>query len=1052
MLSLKRYEPHKVEEIVKKYWVENDIYLKVKNWNKGRKKFYFLDGPPYPSSNVIHVGTGWNKVIKDSVLRFWRMNGYDVWDQPGYDCHGLPIELAVEKSLKFRSKKDIEDYGIQKFVENCKELALRNVKAMTEQFEDLGIFMDWNNPYLTLREDYIESGWWLVKESEKKNLLNRGLKVMHWCPRCETVLSDYEVTEYRDITDPSIYVKFPIVGKENEYILIWTTTPWTLPANMGVMVHPDYKYVRVKVKDEVFIMSKERIPHILDHGETEYEILEIFPGKKLLSLKYHHPLEDEVPIHKKFNDAHRVVLSSEFVHLEEGTGCVHTAPGHGEEDFEIGLQYNLPIFSPVDDKGRYTEDAGKYKGIFVRDANRIIIDDLRRKGLLFKEEKITHKYPVCWRCKTPLIFRATTQWFITISKLKNKMINESEKVNWVPEWAGKSRFKNWISNAKDWVISRQRYWGTPLPIWVCEKCGNRKVVGSKEELLKLAENVKELEDLHRPHVDNVILRCEKCGGEMHRVPDIMDVWFDSGVSFFASLNYPKDKRLEDMWPVDFIVEGHDQISGWFYSLMRAGIIGFNQSPYKTVLMHGFALDEKGHEMHKSLGNFVSTKEAIRPLGRDVFRLYVLSNTIWEDLRFSWDVMKEVYNDLNVAWNVFNFASTYMLLDKFKVKELNLNYNKLLPEDKWIVSRLNTLIRDVTEYMKEYRIHLATRKLREFIVEDVSRIYVKLIRRRVWIEEEAEIKILAYKTLFYVLYNYLILMAPFVPFFTEYWFHNFVKKIMPTDRESIHLCEWPKFSEEYIDLTLEEEAKIIFSMIEKALSIRSHAGIKIRQPLPSLTIYTDDENLSKATSLFENVIMSLVNVKKIYLKPTSEIADILETEIRPIYPSIGKKYRALTKDIVNELQKLDPEKVEKMLENNDRIELKVNDRKIILTREDVEISKKSKEGYEIGEFEHGFIALNKEISEKERIEGLARDVVRRIQYMRKMLDLPVDAFIKVYLKASHNMLNDIRKMEYYIRNEARIKHLVYTDSISSTVKLVKKWNIDDTEIEIGIDPL
>jgi len=1052
MLSLKKYDPHKVESIVREYWQKNNIYLKVKEKNRNRKKFYFLDGPPYPSSNVIHVGTGWNKVIKDTVLRFRRMCGYNVWDQPGYDCHGLPIEVAVEKSLNFKSKKDIENYGVARFVQKCRELALNNIKAMTQQFEDLGVFMDWENPYLTMRNEYIEAGWWLVKEAEKKGLLDRGIKVMHWCPRCETVLSDYEVTEYRDLTDPSIYVKFPVACKDNEYILIWTTTPWTLPANTGVMVHPEFEYARVRVGNEVLIMSKERIEHVLKPLEIEYEILEVFPGKKLSGLRYRHPLEDEIPVHKKLENAHFVVLSEEFVHLEEGTGCVHSAPGHGEEDFIVGQKYGLPVLSPVDDNGVFTEDAGKYKGLFVRDANKVIINDLKAKGYLFREEKITHKYPVCWRCKTPLIFRATKQWFISISKLKDKMYEESERVKWIPEWAGMHRFKNWILGARDWVISRQRYWGTPLPIWVCEKCGSRKVIGSKEELLKLSINNTDLKDLHRPCVDEVVIRCEKCGGEMRRVKDVMDVWFDSGISFFASLNYPKNNKLEEMWPVDFIVEGHDQISGWFFSLMRAGIIGFDHTPYTTVLMHGFALDEKGHEMHKSLGNFVSAPEAIRPYGRDVFRLYVLSNTVWEDLRFSWNAMKEVFNDLNVAWNVFNFAATYMLLDKFKTERVDLDYQKLLTEDKWIVSRLNNLIREVTNHLSEYKLHLAARKLRRFIVEDVSRVYIKLIRRRVWIEEESESKTLAYKTLFYVLYNYLLLSAPLVPFFTEYWFHNLVKKVMENSVESVHLCDWPSFKEEYINPTLEEQAQIAFSLVETALAVRSKTGIKIRQPLPSLTIYTDDPKIKEAIHTFENIIKSLVNIKHVYVKPVKELEGILTVEVRPVYPSIGKKYRALTTSIVNRLSAMDPNEVVKRLEEDGKVAFTVDGNEVVLTKEDIEVLKKPIEGYEITESQYGFLVLNTEISEKERIEGLARDVVRRIQYMRKMLDLPVDAFINVTIYAPENIVNDMRSMEEYIKNEARIKVLSYTKEEDIKAKLVKTWNLDNTSIKIGIDPL
>ncbi|RLE83354.1 MAG: isoleucine--tRNA ligase, partial [Thermoprotei archaeon] len=877
-MSLTKYDPKLVESKVIESWSSKNIYLKIRQKNRGKKKFYFLDGPPYPSSDVIHVGTGWNKVLKDLVIRFRRMQGYDVWDKPGYDCHGLPIEVAVEKMLGFKSKKDIEKYGRDKFVKKCRELVERNVRSMTERFKDLGVFMDWDDPYLTLRNKYIESGWWLVKKAHEKGLLKKGVKVMHWCPRCQTVLSDYEVKEYKDLEDPSIYVKFPVEGNEGEYIVVWTTTPWTLPGNVAVMVNPKFEYAKVEFKGERLIIALDRVKDVLG-PIGDFKVLETFRGEKLKGLKYVYPLSEEVPLHNNLKNAHYVILSERYVRTEEGTGCVHTAPGHGEEDFEVGLEYNLPILSPINDEGVFTKEGGKYAGLYVKEANNVIIKDLKDKGLLLRHETIVHKYPVCWRCKTPLIFRATQQWFIEVSKLKDKMLKEAEKVRWIPEWAGENRLKNWLLSVKDWVISRQRYWGTPLPIWTCKRCNNQKVIGSKEELKKNMVSG-DLGELHRPWIDSVVLVCDRCGGEMVRVSDVMDVWFDSGVAFYASLEYPMNRKYEEMRPVDFIVEGHDQISGWFYSLLRVGIIGFGEVPYRTVLMHGFALDEKGHEMHKSLGNFVSTDEAISLKGRDSFRLYVLSNTPWDDLRYSNKGVEEVFNDLNIAWNVFKFASTYMFLDNFRPR--NIREAKLSPEDRWILSRLQEVIRDVTSALEEYKVHIAAKMLRRFIVEDVSRKYIKLIRRRVWLEGENEDKLAVYETLYKVLLDYLRLAAPLIPFFTEYWYQELFRKIDPSLPESIHMNDWPRVDEELSDPLINKLAEIAFTIVESGLLARNKAKIKIRQPLPELRIYTDSEDVERAVRYFESSIKLLINVKSVMVYPKNSSGEVIEYRITPVY--------------------------------------------------------------------------------------------------------------------------------------------------------------------------
>ena len=1031
---------------MKKFWEEHEIYEKLKERRRGRK-FYFLDGPPYTSSDLIHVGTGWNKVIKDAVIRYKRMRGYDVWDKPGYDCHGLPIEVAVEKALGFRTKRDIEELGVEKFIEECKKLVAKNARALTEQFRELGVFMDWSDPYMTLKDEYIESCWWLVKIAHEKGLLKRGVKVMHWCPRCQTVLADYEVSEYRDLEDPSIYVKFPVRGREREYLVIWTTTPWTLPANVAVMIHPEFDYARVEAGDEVLIMALERVRDVLDPLGVKYGILEVVKGRELVGLEYEHPLADEVPAQRRLENAHRVV-PSEYVRREEGTGCVHSAPGHGEEDFEVCSRYGMPVLCPVDDEGKFTEEAGKYAGMRVREANAAIIEDLRAKGYLLREETIVHRYPVCWRCKTPLILRATEQWFIEVSKLKEDMLREAERVRWVPEWAGKSRFRNWLLGVRDWVISRQRYWGTPLPVWICERCGAIFVASSREELLSRAREKAELPELHRPWIDRLVLVCSECGGDMRRVPDVLDVWFDSGVAFYASLGYPKSRKLEELWPVDFVVEGHDQISGWFYSLMRVGVLGFGRAPYETVLMHGFALDEKGQEMHKSLGNFVSALEAIEPYGRDSFRLYVLSNTVWEDLRFSWRGLKEAYGDLNVMWNVYRFASTYMLLDRFDPRKKAVSPRSI--EDLWILSRLQTLVREVTEYMEGYRLHAAARALRRFIVEDVSHRYIKLIRRRVWVEEEEESKLAAYATLYRVLFDYLRLIAPFTPFLAEYLYQEFFKKMEPELPESVHMLEWPEPDERLRNPELEELAELAFGVIEAGLAARNKAGIKIRQPLSELIVATDDAKLRKAVDTFSEAVESLVNVRRVRVEKRSYASKLIKYELKPIYSKLGPAFKGLTKEIAELLEERGEEIAARLLEEGSA-EIEVGGERVLLTREYVEIVERAREDYEISEMEGGIVAICTRISERERVEGLARDVVRRIQYMRKELDLPIDAYVNVRISAPEDVVDDLRKVEDYVRAEARVKKLEYVGREDVAGRFVREWDIGGVEIVVGVEP-
>lgn len=1047
----KTYEPKKIEDEVFRLWAENKIYEKVKKLSEHGEKFYFLDGPPYVTSS-IHLGTAWNKIIKDSVLRYRRMRGFKVRDRPGFDMHGLPIEVMVERLLNIGSKKEIENrIGIDRFVEECERFALKNLRVLTEQFKNLGVWMDWDNPYMTIKDEYIEATWLVVKKSEELGLLENVLRVTHWCPRCETALAaGYEVSqEYRDVEDPSIYVKFPLEDRENEYLLIWTTTPWTIPANIAVMAHPNYTYVRVKVGADVYILAKERVKPVFEEVGVKFEIIEEFEGKRLEGLKYKHPLAEEVPIQKEFKNAHMVVLSEEFVHLTEGTGLVHTAPGHGEEDFEVGLKYNLPVFSPVDHSGRFTSEAGKYVGMHIKEANRIIIEDLQKKGLLFWSGTVIHRYPHCWRCKTPLLLRATKQWVIRMSKLREKLIEENEKVKWVPEWAGKSRFGNWLAEISDWVISRQRYWGVPLPIWICEKCGKRRVIGSKKELLE-ACNVKEVK-LHRPWVDKLILKCE-CGGDMHRVADVIDVWMDSGSASWASLGYPSDDReFKEWYPIDFIVEGHDQTRGWFYSLLACSTLVFNSAPYKCVAMHGFVLDETGREMHKSWGNYIAPEEVIEKYGRDVLRFYELQHTLWEDLRFSWKGVAEVFSFMNVLWNVYVFASTYMNLDKFNPLKWSIEQVKdfMSPEDLWILSKTQYLVEKVTEAFENYHLHNAVKLLRDFMVEDVSRWYIRLIRRKTWIEEEAPEKLASYSTLYHVLKIFLLLSAPIIPFTCESIYQYVFRFAEPNQPESIHMCKWPRLDRSWRNIELEEAMDIVKDIVEASAKVRQEAGLKLRQPLKCALLKIPDELASKLKPL-TNLLREQVNVKELFFLKADEDEKLWIKIAEPNMSAIGREFRSKAPAVAEAIRRMSNDQINELI-SRQKCTLKVGEELLDIKPEHVSIKSKLVEGFAYTELVNGVLYLDIRIDRTLQAEGLSRDVVRRIQYMRKEMDLPVDAYIEVYVKASNRETLDLlEETRAYIAGEVRAKKLTFTLNEIPKTEYSKIWSLDGEELLIGIN--
>ncbi|MET1101697.1 MAG: isoleucine--tRNA ligase [Pyrodictiaceae archaeon] len=1052
------YDPHRVESEVKRFWEENNIYKKVKEMLKGKPTLYFLDGPPYPSSDVPHAGTAWNKVLKDSLLRFWRMNGYNVIDTPGYDCHGLPIEVAVEKKLGVKVKREIESrIGVERFIEECRRMVEENIRGLTHWFKELGVFMDWDNPYLTMRDEYIEAAWWLIKKAHERGLLERDKRIVYWCPRCGTTLAEYEV-EYREIEDPSIYVKFPIRARENEYLLVWTTTPWTLPANTFVMAHPEAIYVKVRVGDEYLILAKPRLHEVMEEaGVSNYEVVDEFPGRILEGLEYIHPLSEVVPAQKRLEKYHRVYLFPEYVSLYEGTGLVHSAPGHGFEDFEAAKRLGIEeIVSPIDDEGRFTEEAGRYTGIPAREANKLIIEDLKKKGALFHASIVKHRYPVCWRCKTPTLLRATTQWVIKVTKLKDRLREESRKARWIPGWAYE-RLSFMIDNLQDWVLSRQRYWGTPLPIWQCPHCGYTLVVGSIEEMEKYGG--RRPKELHKPWIDEVTLRCPKCGHEMKRVPDVADVWFDSGVSFYASLGHPEKKRsllYEKRFKAKFITEGHDQTRGWFFSLLRAGVIGFNEIPYENVLVHGFMLDEKGREMHKSLGNYVATDEILRRAGADVFRLWVLQNTIWEDAKFSWKALDEARSVLNVAWNVFVFASTYMELDRFSPKEHSLEkyWEHLRPEDKWILSRTYRIINEATRDFMEYRVHEAVKKLASFIIEDVSHWYVRLIRRRVWVEEETADKYAAYATLYNVLKTWLIAISAITPFFAEKLYQEFVRPSDPSAKESIHMEEWPKPPRNWEDRRIEEYMKVVREVLEAVAALRMKARLKLRQPIRRVMVFTEDKRVIEAISRLKDILLYTANAKEVEVVEPKRMEEYVTYVVEPIYSTIGPEFKALSKSIFRYLEE-NGDKVARDILSKGYHEAIIEGTKIRLEERHVKITPSYKAGYYAKTLDWGSIVIDTTLSEREIAEGFARDVVRRIQYMRKEMNLDIEDKIRITIIVADKEYADyIEMFRDYIMGETRATKLDVSITSSSkeakTRGYARKWSIGPVEVIIALE--
>jgi len=890
-----------LEERILDFWKKEEIYSLIRKKEEGREVWRFIDGPPYTTGS-IHLGTAWNKILKDYLIQYKRMKGFKVTDTPGYDTHGLPIEVQMEKQLGIKNKQEIFEYGVDKFIKNCKKFAEDNLVIMNEQFKRLGCyFWDWDNPYITFKNSYLEGIWWTLKKAWENNLLYRFYRPQNCCPRCATALAKHEF-DYKNIKDVSLFLKIKSVDMENTYFIIWTTTPWTLVANEAIMANPFAEYVKVKIEDlnEYWILSKSSSTFIIT-GELGYKfkIVEEYKGEDLEGMKYIHPLLEEVPYQKELakesDTVHSIILSDEYVSASEGVGLVHSAPGHGPEDFEVGVANNIPVFTPVDIRGIYTEEAGKFEGQFVFDANQEILDLLKEKGTLLTTNEIEHEYAHCWRCDSKLVYRATDQWFFKTEALISEMLEKNSEIYWVPDWAGNRWFKSWLDSLKDWCISRQRFWGIPLSVWICdnEDCSDITVIGSGKELKEIAGECPE--DLHRPWIDKVTWKCEKCKeGIKKRIPDILDVWLDSGSVMWAAQEIYDGKSHYDTWvSANFIIEGKDQIRGWFNSLLCSAMVSSKRKNYDACYMHGWILRDN-QKLSKSRGTFFGPEDLINGTlkeiknnkkysdikGIETFRFYSIGATQpGRDLNFSVKEYTDTYKVINTIWNIYVYANEKFNLAKFDPSKVEINIERLNKLDKWLLSRVNSTIKNVSELSDMYKLPWITQQLRDLIVNDISRWYIMLNREKIELYSKEPNKFQIMALLFIVLFKVLLLLAPINPMLSEEiylkMFKPYLKSIHLEETKSIHLQDWPKVNEEYIDLKLEEEMQFTRELIEFIRSLKNENKIRLRWPNKRIIIEPKED---MPEILFPEIIKQMGNVKKLEIVKSIEFTnDLLKAE-------------------------------------------------------------------------------------------------------------------------------------------------------------------------------
>jgi len=1019
------------EREVEKFWRDNHIFEKSIEDRKDAPTYMFYDGPP-TANGKPHIGHALTRVIKDMIPRYRTMKGYKVPRKAGWDTHGLPVEIEVEKELGINGKEQIEKYGVAPFIEKCKE-SVWKYKSMWEQFSNvIGFWADMDDPYVTYHNSYIESEWWALKQIWDKGLLYKGFKVVPYCPRCGTPLSSHEVAQgYKDVKERSAIVRFK-KKDEDVYFLAWTTTPWTLPSNVALCVNPDEEYSKVKHGDYTYILASALVETVL---KEDYTVLETYKGKELEGIEYE-PLWGGLNVKGKA----WFVVCDNYVTLTDGTGIVHIAPAFGEDDSRIGRNYNLPFVQLVDAQGNLTKET-KWEGIFVKDADKLVLKDLEESGKLFDAPVFEHSYPHCWRCNTPLIYYARESWYIKMTAVKEDIIRNNNTINWIPESIGKGRFGDWLENIQDWAVSRNRYWGTPLNVWICE-CGHMHSIGSIEELKSMSKNCPEDIELHRPYIDAVTITCPECGKEMKRTPEVLDAWFDSGSMPFAQHHYPfeNQEKFEAQYPADFISEAVDQTRGWFYSLLAISTLIFNRAPYKNVIVMGHVQDEDGQKMSKSKGNAVDPMDALNKFGADAIRWYFYVNSApWLPNRFHDKAVEEGQRKfLGTLWNTYAFYVLYADIDNFDPTKYSLEYDKLSVMDKWLLSKLNTLVKTVDDYLSNYKITETARALQSF-TDDMSNWYVRRCRERFWAKGMEQDKINAYMTLYTALITLSKISAPMIPFMTEEIYQNLVRSVDKNAPESIHLTDFPKVNEEFIDKDLEVSMDEVLDIVVLGRAARNSANIKNRQPIGNM--YVKAENV--LSPFYVEIIEDELNVKAVEFK--DDVEEFVSYSFKPQLKTVGPKYGKLLGKIKESLSNLDGHKAMQELNADGALNFDFDGEKVVLGREDLLIETAKNDNFVTEADNKVTVVLDIRLDDALLEEGFVRELISKIQTMRKEAGFEVVDHIVLSQSGNDRIAEIIKKNEAVIKNDTLADEIVYNNVEGYT----KDWNLNGEHTSLGV---
>ena len=1019
------------EREVEKFWRENHIFEKSIEDRKDAPTYMFYDGPP-TANGKPHIGHALTRVIKDMIPRYRTMKGYKVPRKAGWDTHGLPVEIEVEKELGINGKEQIENYGVAPFIEKCKE-SVWKYKGMWEEFSDvIGFWADMNDPYVTYHDSYIESEWWALKQIWDKGLLYKGFKVVPYCPRCGTPLSSHEVAQgYKDVKERSAIVRFK-KKDEDVYFLAWTTTPWTLPSNVALCVNPEEDYVKVKHGDYTYVLASALVETVL---KEDYTVLETYKGKELEGIEYE-PLWSGLNVKGK---AWFVVCDS-YVTLTDGTGIVHIAPAFGEDDSRIGRNYDLPFVQLVDAQGNLTKET-KWEGVFVKDADKLVLKDLEENGKLFDAPVFEHSYPHCWRCNTPLIYYARESWYIKMTAVKEDIIRNNNTINWIPESIGKGRFGDWLENIQDWAVSRNRYWGTPLNVWICE-CGHMHSIGSIEELKSMSKNCPDNIELHRPYIDAVTITCPECGKEMKRTPEVLDAWFDSGSMPFAQHHYPFEnhEKFEAQFPADFISEAVDQTRGWFYSLLAISTLIFNKAPYKNVIVMGHVQDEDGQKMSKSKGNAVDPMDALNKFGADAIRWYFYVNSApWLPNRFHDKAVEEGQRKfLGTLWNTYAFYVLYADIDNFDPTKYNLEYDKLSVMDKWLLSKLNTLVKTVDDYLNNYKITETARALQSF-TDDMSNWYVRRCRERFWAKGMEQDKINAYMTLYTALITLSKIAAPMIPFMTEEIYQNLVRSVDKNAPESIHLTDFPAVNEEFIDKDLEVSMDEVLDIVVLGRAARNSANIKNRQPIGNMYVKAE----TVLDPFYVEIIEDELNVKAVEFK--DDVEEFVSYSFKPQLKTVGPKYGKLLGKIREALASLDGHTAMNSLNETGSLEFDFDGEKVSLGREDLLIETAKNEDFVTETDNKTTVVLDIRLDEALIEEGFVRELISKVQTMRKEAGFEVVDHILLSQTGNERIAEIIKKNEAVIKNDTLADEIVYNNVEGYT----KDWNLNGENTSLGV---